>query len=108
MIDFGWDLPAGVTTSMCEPYDPYCGNCGHLSSDHYYEDGEEPIYEQEPLNAEQDHEDQCIEYNADGKRVHACDQSTGKTQEELIKNQCSCTEFGDYEYEPDYCEDDGY
>ena len=98
------NLPCGVTASMCEPYDPYCGSCGHLSSDHYYEDGEEPIYEQEPLNAEQDHEDQCIEYNADGKRVHACDHAHKGIGDTKI--QCSCTGFDESEYEPDYNEDD--
>tara|TARA_B110001454_G_scaffold200185_1_gene205580 strand:+ start:234 stop:557 length:324 start_codon:yes stop_codon:yes gene_type:complete len=95
-------LPWGVTDAMCEPHDPPCGNCGHLFSDHYYEDGAEKIYEQKPLNVAQDHEDQCIEYNADGERIHACDNTRGKTQEEKLRNQCDCTEFGDHEYEPDW------
>lgn len=33
-------LPPGVTDSMCEPYNPHCGNCGHTSEFHY-EDGDE-------------------------------------------------------------------
>jgi len=101
------NLPCGVTNAMCEPNDPPCGNCGHLFSDHYYEDGQEEIYERSPLNAEQNHEDQCIEYNANGERTHACDSTSGgKTQEEILRNQCGCTEFSDHYYEPEWEKDD--
>ena len=95
-------LPWGVTDSMCDGNDPSCGNCGHLFSDHYYEDGEEPIYEQKPLNAEQDHESHQIMYDAYGERVHGCDCTWGKTQEDKLKNQCDCTGFNDEPYEPDW------
>ena len=33
-------LPPGVTDSMCEPYNPHCGNCGH-ESEYHYDDGDE-------------------------------------------------------------------
>ena len=44
MIDFGWDLPPGVTTSMCEANiideNTLCG-CGHKAMEHD-EDGKYP------------------------------------------------------------------
>ena len=44
MIDCGWDLPPGVTTSMCEANiiddDTLCG-CGHQAMEHD-EDGKYP------------------------------------------------------------------
>jgi len=64
-------LPAGVTDSMCEPYDPSCGRCGHLWSEHL------------------DEED--YEYNSDGEVVFACD----------MKNCGGCDGFLDDEYEPE-------
>ena len=70
------NLPCGVTNAMCEPNDPSCGNCGHLFSDHYYEDGQEEIYERSPL------------------------------KEEILRNQCGCTEFSDHYYEPEWEKDD--
>ena len=44
-IDFGWDLPPGVTQSMCEANimdeNTPCG-CGHILSDHKDDDEGEP------------------------------------------------------------------
>jgi len=34
------NLPWGVTSSDTDGYDPTCGNCGHLYSDHYETDEE--------------------------------------------------------------------
>jgi hypothetical protein len=65
-------LPPGVTDSMCDGYDPRCGKCGHLLSEHY------------------DEED--LVYDSDGNVVSACD----------IKS-CTCDDFEEGEYEPDFC-----
>ena len=92
------NLPCGVTDAMCEPNDPPCGSCGHAYSDHYYEDGDEEIYEHEALNIDQAHEDQCIQYNSRGEVIHACDILEGIKGN---KHQCDCTEFSDHEYEPE-------
>ena len=97
------NLPCGVTNAMCEPNDPNCGRCGHLYSDHYYEDGQEEIINYVPLNVKSDHEHMNIEYDSRGEVVHACDSTSGgKRQEEILRNQCDCTGFSDDEYEPDW------
>lgn len=85
-------LPCGITDSMLEPCDPYCGNCCHKYSDHYYfneDDLPNPYY----LDLGH-YTNQCT-YNNMGEIVNACD----------IKN-CYCVKFGDFEYEPDYESDD--
>ncbi len=103
-------LPAGITDAMCEPNDPACGSCGHLYSDHYYEDGQEPIFNHEKLERSSNIGNHDIQYDSSGKIIHACDCTRGKTQEEKLKNQCDCKGFNEepyeQEYEPDY--DDYY
>lgn len=68
-------LPCGVTDKMCEPYDPYCGNCGHKYSDHL--------------------DDDDYLYDSNGMVVSVCG-----------LKKCYCSEFGDFEYEPDWERDD--
>jgi len=94
------NLPCGVTDAMCEPNDPACGRCGHYYSDHFYEDGEEPMMNHEKLERNRDGGDsQDIEYNADGEVIHACNMLEGIKSN---KNQCDCEGFSDEPYEPDY------
>mgnify|MGYP003322360325 FL=1 len=103
-------LPCGVTDAMCDGYDPPCGRCGHLYSDHYETDEEMDNRQfdykknniEELLNETGSHESGQIQYNADGIVSHACDCTRGKTQEEKIKNQCDCEGFSDEPYEPDW------
>lgn len=103
-------LPAGVTDSMTDGYDPACGNCGHLYSDHYETDDENDYsmfnYKkdliEELLNETGRLDSSQIQYNADGSVAHACDCTHGKTQKEKLRNQCDCTGFSDDEYEPDW------
>lgn len=90
-MNFGYDLPPGVTTSMCEPDDPACASCGDLYSDHFYEDGEEPM----GLICERESDFDGVEYDANGERVHACNVKHGKIQ-------CTCEKYLEGEYEPDY------
>lgn len=88
-------LPPGCSDSDCEPYDPACGNCGHLSSDHFDEEsGDKPA-----LPYQRDH----IGHDADGpwlnnkgEVVHACNVELNTH----TKEQCSCEKFIDGEYEP--------
>ena len=102
MTDFGWDLPAGVTDAMCEPFDPTCAGCGCLFSNHYEEDDG---YINFPNNRDTDYDGQGIEYSSNGEVTHACDSLIYKGGK---KTQCPCEKFVEGEYEPDYCGDDGY
>lgn len=87
-MSFGWDLPPGVTDSMCEPNDPACARCGHLFSMHY--------------------DDEDIEYSSDGD-IRACDHTNGRgSDEERLALRCLCEGFEDGEYcpnEDDYGDD---
>ena len=79
-------LPPGCTDSMCEPYNPRC-NCGCRADAHYAEDNETSLYESLPLNAAGDFEYGCVELNADGEVVHACDTALS------LCVQCDCLKF---------------
>lgn len=102
-------LPCGVTDSMCDGYDPICGSCGHLYSDHYETDEELDLMQfdykknhvEELLNENGSQECGQMEYRADGSVAHACDCTHGKTQEEKLRNQCDCEGFSDEPYEPE-------
>jgi len=109
------NLPWGVTSSDTDGYDPTCGNCGHLYSDHYETDEELDRQQfnykkeliEELLNSDNHHESSQIQYNADGSVSHACDCTNGgKTQEERVKNQCDCTGFNEGYYEPEWEKDE--
>ena len=84
-------LPCGVTDSMCEPYNPPCGNCGHFSDEHYEDNDDitQPC-QRDTIGYDSD----GIERNSNGEITHACD----------IKG-CYCSGFGDFEYEPEMYED---
>jgi len=109
------NLPWGVTSYDTDGYDPICGNCGHLYSDHYETDEEMDNTQfnykgeliESLLNSDGHHESSQIEYNADGTVSHACDCTRGgKTQEERLKNQCGCIKFNDGYYEPEWEKDE--
>lgn len=96
---FGWDLPPGVTDSMCEPYDPVCGRCGCNWSAHYSNDMDLDIYERAPLNAECDFEYMAEELDSNGEVVHACDSLLKRGGKDV---QCECTGFIEGEFEPEW------
>lgn len=109
------NLPWGVTSYDTDGYDPICGNCGHLYSDHYETDEEMDNTQfnykgeliESLLNSDGHYESSQIEYNADGTVSHACDCTRGgKTQEERLKNQCGCIKFNDGYYEPEWEKDE--
>ena len=87
-------LPAGVTESMCEPYDPKCGRCGHFYSDHYEERDKEVI----PDKCKRDSESYylAVELLPNGEVGHACDAYTN------TKTQCDCIKFMEGSYEREY------
>ncbi len=78
-------LPPGCPNT--DPPNPMCEGCGCGYDAHYEEDKNIEIYESEPLNVNGDFEYMCIELNALGQVVHACDSLLGKHQ------QCTCEGF---------------
>ena len=96
---------------MTDGYDPACGNCGHLYSDHYETDDElqQQVFNyknelvEDLLNYDEHFPSggEGIQYNADGTVSHACDCTHGKTQKEKLRNQCECEGFSDEPYEPE-------
>jgi len=90
-------LPCGITDAMCEPYDPPCGGCGHLWSDHYEEDDTVNIRNNHLrwIRNGNSHNNQ-IKYDAEGYVTHACDIEITKG------DQCDCEKFNDEPSEPDW------
>jgi len=98
--DFGWDLPPGVTESMCEPYDPVCGRCGCESSMHY-QDVDEIT---DPCDRDvEGYDSEGIERDSNGEITHACDSLFNRGSKKV---QCDCSGFTEESYEPDYERDD--
>jgi len=92
-------LPPGVTDQMIDDHvnGPMC-MCGHYWCDHYESDKDLDV---DKLRRNGSDYDFAIEYDANGKIVHACDAVINvKTRE-----QCGCTGFEEGWPEPD---DDRY